>query len=140
VRPDKLALAALKATLAHYLKGEVNRIPIWQMMSLQQDELEERARRWQAQLGPRASVERSRSTIGGGSLPGETLDTWVVSLRCDDLPGGVEGVAQRLRGSDSPVLGRIEEDRLLIDPRTVFPEEETSLLKVVAQALAGGER
>ena len=140
VRPDKLVLAALKATLVHYLKGEVDRIPIWHMISLPESELQERARQWQVQLGDRASMISSHSTVGGGSLPGETLSTWAVSLRCDDLPGGVEGVAQHLRESVPAVLGRIEGDRLLLDPRTVFPEEDPSLLDAVKHALSGGDR
>jgi L-seryl-tRNA(Ser) seleniumtransferase len=140
VRPDKLVLAALKATLVHYLKKEVDSIPIWHMISLPESELQERARRWQAQLGDRASVVSSFSTVGGGSLPGETLSTWVVSLRCDDLPGGVEGVAQQLRESVPAVLGRIEEDRLLLDPRTVFPEENSDLLNAVKRSLSGADK
>jgi len=140
IRADKLCLAALKATLLHYVKGETEKIPVWHMISLSAEELEGRAQRLQAEIGARASVAPGYSTVGGGSLPGETLTTWVVALRCADLPGGVEGVAQRLREADPPVLGRVEDDRVLLDPRTVFPGEEDVLIEAVRRAFTGGGR
>ena len=139
IRPDKVALAGLRATLVHYIKGEANRIPVWRMIALAEEELKERTHRWQAHLGPRACLVQSLSTVGGGSLPGETLATWAVALRCDGLVGGVEGVARRLRENTPAVLGRIENEQLLLDPRTVFPGQETALLTAVDEALAGGE-
>ena len=140
IRPDKLCLAALKATLLHYVKGETEKIPVWHMMSLSAEVLERRAQRLQAEIGARASVVPGYSTVGGGSLPGETLTTRVVALRCADLPCGVEGIAQRLREADPPVLGRIEDDQVLLDLRTVFPEEEGLLVQAVRRAFTGGGR
>ena len=82
-------------------------------------------------------MEPSRSAIGGGSLPGETLPSWVLALPCRDIPGGPEEVTRRLRSCDPPVVARIENDRLLLDPRTVLPEEEHLLVKGLKAALAG---
>ena len=136
LRIDKLSLAALTATLLHYVKQEaLEKVPIWRMMALSESELESRAHRWQETIGDRATVYQSLSTIGGGSLPGETLRTWVVALRCDDLPGAAEGVAQRLRQQQPPVIARIEEGRVVLDPRTVLPEEDDALLKAVKRAV-----
>jgi len=136
VRIDKMSLAALAATLLHYVKGEVEqKVPVWRMISTSAGELEDRAYHWQTVIGNRAFVLRGLSTIGGGSLPGETLDTWLLGLECDSLPGGAEGVIRRLREHSTPVIARIEGDRVLLDPRTVFLEEEDNLLRAVEEAL-----
>ncbi len=135
VRIDKLNLAALTATLLHYIKGEAeSKIPVWRMINTSPGELENRAYHWQTALTNRALVTRGLSTIGGGSLPGQTLDTWLLGLEGSVLPGGAEGVVQRLRESTTPVVARIGEDRVLLDPRTVFMEEEESLLRAVREA------
>ena len=136
VRIDKMSLAALAATILHYVKGEAEqKVPTWRMISTSAGELEDRAYHWQTSLGSKALVLRSLSTIGGGSLPGETLDTWVLALECDNIPGGAQGVVQRLREHSTPVIARIEEDRVILDPRTIFLEEEETLLRALKEAL-----
>ena len=134
VRIDKLSLASLSATLAHYLKGEAeNEIPVWRMISASEADLKKRAKLWQSVLGCSSSIEKSRSAVGGGSLPGETLPTWVLSLDCQNV--GAEGVMRRLRESDTPVVARIDENRVLLDPRTVLPEEDGPLLDALRSAV-----
>src|SRR5690606_26195976 len=128
VRPDKLALAALSATLTHYLKGEALRdVPVWRMISAPVDGLDERARRWASDLaaaGLDAAVVDSESVVGGGSLPGETLPTRAVAITV----ASPDGAARRLRSGDPPVIVRREEARLIVDPRTVLPRDEDDLL------------
>ena len=85
-----------------------------------------------------ARIEAARSAIGGGSLPGETLPTKVLSLPGASGPGGAAGLMERLRRGSPPVIARIEDDRVLLDPRTVLPEEETALLKRLQAALSLG--
>lgn len=136
VRIDKGSLAALTATLLHYLKQEAQKeIPVWRMVSTPLEKIKERAQHWQSQCGANASVEPSRSAIGGGALPGETLPSWVLALSCEGFPRGPEQVNERLRQADPPVVARIENDRVLLDPRTVAEEEEVELLAAVRQAL-----
>ncbi|MBF8266674.1 MAG: L-seryl-tRNA(Sec) selenium transferase [Dehalococcoidia bacterium] len=136
VRIDKLSLAALSATLLHYLKGEaLEKVPVWRMISMPIEELKGRADGWQGRIGAGAQVVHGLSTIGGGSLPGETLPTWLVALAADGLPGGAQGLARRLRQAEPPVIARIEEDRVIIDPRTVLPDEEEALLRAIVRAL-----
>ena len=136
VRIDKINLAALAATLLHYVKAEAEeKIPVWRMINTSAGQLEDRAYHWQSTMGPRARVLRGLSTIGGGSLPGEVLDTWLVALECEGLLGGAQGVVRRLRAHATPVIARIEGDRVLLDPRTVFMEEEDTLLRAVQEAL-----
>lgn len=136
VRPDKLTLAALAATLDHYLRGEAEQVvPVWRMIAAPGDALAARAERWAAALrdwGVPARVEAGQSPVGGGSLPDETLPTWLVALAVADPMA----LAARLRTGDPPVVARIERDRLLLDPRTILPEEDALLLAALAAALA----
>ncbi len=131
VRPDKLCLAALNATLLHYLRDEAPReIPVWRMISFPLAEIEKRAHNWVAALGA-GEVAESESTVGGGSLPGETLPTRVVAL-------GVKSpnaCAARLREQKQPVVARVVAGKITLDPRTVLPEEEAALLESVKNAL-----
>ena len=136
VRIDKISLAALAATLLHYIKGEAEaKVPTWRMISTSSGELEDRAYHWQTAIGSRSLVLRGVSTVGGGSLPSETLDTWLLALECDGVPGGAEGVVKKLREFSTPVVSRIEGDKVVLDPRTVFLEEEDNLLRAVREAL-----
>ncbi len=141
VRIDKLSLAALIATLVHYLRGEAEqKVPVWRMISAPLQQVEDRACAWEAGLNSlgriTATVEASRSAIGGGSLPGETLPTRVLAVAAGQGAGGVEGMLRRLRQENPPIVGRIEGDRALFDPRTVLPEEDEALLRGLKAALS----
>ena len=132
VRIDKLSLASLNATLVHYLRGEAEReIPVWRMISATSEELGERANRWKSLLTGKYGVVETRSAIGGGSLPGETLPTWALSLDAADVEGGADGVMRRLREGNPPVVARVEDERVLFDPRTVAPNEDDELLRAL---------
>ena len=138
MRIDKLSLAALAATLLHYLRRDaVERIPVWRMISATEDTIRERAEGWRSRVGAGAEVVPGRSAIGGGSLPGETLPTWLLSLGFPAESGGAAELARRLRKGSIPVMARIEGERALLDPRTVLPEEEEELLRALGSALAG---
>lgn len=103
------------------------------MISMPLDDIARRARRWARKLrqaGINASVIEGRSTVGGGSLPGETLPTWLVAIACDSP----DGLAARLRRNDPPVVARIEDGRLVLDPRTVAAEQEIQLLDAVCHS------
>ena len=136
VRIDKLGLAALTATLLHYLKDEAtSTIPIWMMIASSGDKLKRRAARWKRAIGSDASLVQGESAIGGGSLPGETLPTWLVALSAANTTGGAEALAARLRRSDQPVMARIQDDLVVLDPRTVLPEEERVLVRMAKGAV-----
>lgn len=135
VRADKLCLAGLSATLLHYLKDEAEReIPIWKMISTPLDTLRSRAESWAASLG-RGAVIAGRSTVGGGSLPEETLPTSLLSLKVEQ-PNQFLGW---LREQTPPIIARVEDGRVVLDPRTVLLEEEGALLAGVRSALAEQE-
>jgi L-seryl-tRNA(Ser) seleniumtransferase len=129
MRADKLCLAALSATLLHYLKGEAEReIPIWQMISATLDSLRQRAQDWSVSLGV-GEVKMSESTVGGGSLPGETLPTYVLTLKVDKP----DRFLAALRQAQPPVIARLEQDHVLLDPRTVLPSQDNVLKSILNQ-------
>jgi L-seryl-tRNA(Ser) seleniumtransferase len=133
VRIDKMTLAALEATLRHYQRHEAQtHIPIWRMISASTEKLAHRASNWATQLqahGISARLQRGESTIGGGSLPGETLPTMLLALDAAHIPIPLEDLAKRLRLRRIPIITRILRDTLLLDPRTVLDEQDGELLR-----------
>ena len=129
VRADKLCLAALSATLLHYIKDEAEReIPIWRMIAASLEDIERRARAWESFLG-QGDVIPGESTVGGGSLPGETLPTRLLAL---DV-ASPNRILARLRQGRLPVIARTQDARIVLDPRTVLEEQE----KVMLESLQG---
>ncbi|RMF00261.1 MAG: L-seryl-tRNA(Sec) selenium transferase, partial [Chloroflexi bacterium] len=141
LRVDKTTLAALQATLLAYLENKApDEIPVWQMISARPAVLARRARKWRAALQrhPQLAAVPARvidavSTVGGGSLPGQTLPTKALALEVESA----DALAQRLRRASvqPPVIARIENDRLLLDPRTVLPEQDAALVEALTVAL-----
>ncbi len=132
VRADKTCLAGLSATLLHYLRDEADReIPIWRMICTSAADLQARAQSWADALG-QGSVIPAESTVGGGSLPGESLKTYVLAL---DVKSP-DRLLKKLRQSDPPVIARTEADRVLLDPRTVLLEQDSSLVHSLRSALS----
>jgi len=126
VRTDKIRLAGLRATLVHYLKGEATvKVPVWQMIAVPLSDIERRARQWAREAGKSARIVDGETMVGGGSLPGGSLPTRLVAL-----PGG-KRLAEALRMQPVPVIGRVEKDRILLDPRTVLPEEDSMVIDAI---------
>jgi L-seryl-tRNA(Ser) seleniumtransferase len=131
VRADKLCLAGLTATLLHYLKNEAEReIPIWRMIATPLEQLQARAGAWVERLG-RGETIPGQSTVGGGSLPGETLPTCLAAFAVRRPDRALAW----LRQGAPPVIARVQAERLLLDPRTVLPEQEAALLRTLANVL-----
>lgn len=133
LRVDKMTLAALEATLSAYRRGRaVEELPIWRMIAASPEALRARAEVWRARLleqGVAAQLQPGASAVGGGSLPGETLPTTLLAVEHPDP----DAAAARLRRQPTPVIGRIQRDRLLFDPRTVLPEQEETLLTALTE-------
>jgi L-seryl-tRNA(Ser) seleniumtransferase len=124
VRADKTCLAGITATLLHYLKDETEReIPIWKMMSLTLEQVKVRAEAWRNQLG-QGDVVMGESTVGGGSLPNESIPTFLLSLSVKSP----DKFLKLLRKQNPPIIARTENDKVLLDPRTILPEQDTELL------------
>jgi L-seryl-tRNA(Ser) seleniumtransferase len=135
VRPDKMALAALGATLAAHLRGDAAyAVPVQWMLRRATDELAATAQRWCDALradGIPAGLASADGAAGGGSLPGETLPT-----TCVTLPGRTGSLLAALRAQPRPVVARAEQGRVWLDPRTVLPDDEAPLLEGVRAAWA----
>ncbi len=131
LRVDKVTLAALQATLLHYLKDEaVKEVPVWRMIAAKPDALRERASGWLGQLAGDWELVEGRSTIGGGSLPEESLPTWLLAYNADQP----NAFAAQLRRASPPVVARVDHDQVLFDPRTVLPEQDAQLLAGIRAA------
>ena len=140
LRADKLAYAALEATLLEHATGRAAQsVPVLAMIRAPVDALDARARRIAAGLAPAAgltlAVGAGESTIGGGTTPGLTLPTRVLRVRLDGC--GADGLEARLRGAAPPVIARIERDEVLLDLRTVQPAEDDTLAAVLARVASG---
>ncbi|HXF50400.1 MAG TPA: L-seryl-tRNA(Sec) selenium transferase [Dehalococcoidia bacterium] len=138
VRMDKASIAGLAATLQLYLAGQAAaRVPVWRMIATPVPAIARRARRWAREVGGGATVIESRSMVGGGSLPEESLPTRALAV---EPPAGVSAdeLAQRLRRHDPPVIARIERDRLVLDPRTVDPRDDAVVIAALRAATAAG--
>jgi L-seryl-tRNA(Ser) seleniumtransferase len=133
LRVDKLTYAALEATLLAYVKRDYAAIPVLRMMELPKAEIAVRAEALVARLGAnfKAELIDGESLLGGGSAPSAVLPTKLIALSCPHL--SADQFAERLRGSDPPVIARVEEGRVLLDLRTVFAEQDQTLGQILAQ-------
>jgi L-seryl-tRNA(Ser) seleniumtransferase len=124
LRLDKLIYQSLENTLRNLLLERWDAAPALAMIRQSADEIRARAEKLIACVaGIRAQVVAGNSVIGGGSTPEQSIPTWLIAIECDDPVAG----EARLRAGDPPVIARIEDDRLLLDLRTVFPREEAEL-------------
>ncbi|MDP9067812.1 MAG: L-seryl-tRNA(Sec) selenium transferase [Actinomycetota bacterium] len=141
LRPDKMTLAALEATLRMYLEGRGGELPLWQMASVPLERLEERARKMSVSVAIRVSADVKveplplSSVAGGGSLPGVELSSFGLSILSGERSAAE--LQRGLRYGDVPVIARVEDDRLILDLRTVPASEDDRLLALLLAALSG---
>ena len=129
LRVYKLTYAALEATLLAYVKRDHDAIPTVRMMRVTKEEIGQRARAMAQQIRSRrlkTEIIDGESVIGGGAAPSSGLPTQLLALTCQNLRA--DELAARMRGSDSPIVARVEEGRVLLDLRTVFPEQDELIL------------
>ena len=134
LRPDKLTLAALQATLAAYIRGTAEtELPLWRMLRMSAAETRSRAEAWCGLLEGALSCEvvEVQSPVGGGSLPGQTLGGFALALQ---PRRGASALAERLRTGDPAVVPRVEAGRVLLDPRTVAAADDAALVRAVLAA------
>jgi L-seryl-tRNA(Ser) seleniumtransferase len=140
IRIDKMSASALEATVKHYLEKEaVAKIPVWQMIAVNVQELELRAEfvvKKLTEAGIKAEIQDGSSMVGGGALPDQTLASKLVAIK-PSYP--LEDFARRLCLATPPLLGRIEGEHFLIDMRTVLPSLDATLIEVIKGASAKAE-
>jgi L-seryl-tRNA(Ser) seleniumtransferase len=125
LRVDKMTYAALEATLLAYVKREYGRIPALRMMSLGKVEIGARAESVASRVQSgkvKIEVIDGESVIGGGAAPSSVLPTRLLAVTCTGA--SADELSGRLRKSDPPVIARVEEGRVLLDLRTVFPDQD----------------
>ena len=137
LRVDKLTYAALEATLAEYAAGRAETtVPVQRMLTLTADEIRVRANAVATTLntieGWHAELVEGASAVGGGSAPGVELPTWLVAIDRRGLTSST--LEERLRQLTPPVIARIERDRVLLDLRTVLPDQDSHLLELIQRA------
>jgi L-seryl-tRNA(Ser) seleniumtransferase len=140
LRVDKLIYAALEATLASYLREKADEeIPVLRMLALAPDEIRKRAAALVERLSPLANlslrVEESTSRVGGGAAPEAEIPTFVVAL--SSPAASADQILTALRRHRPPVIARISEDRVLLDLRTIAPEEEPILEEAIRSVVSG---
>jgi L-seryl-tRNA(Ser) seleniumtransferase len=139
LRQDKLGLAALEGTLRLYLQPDrvVAEVPLFKAMAKRPDALKGEANRLAEMLAPLPGVAvrvvEGTSSVGGGTLPGVELPTWLVAVRPEAL--GVDELARRMRTGEPAVVGRIGEDQLLLDPRTLLEGDDSRVQAAMTEAL-----
>jgi L-seryl-tRNA(Ser) seleniumtransferase len=130
LRLDRIGILALETTLRIHLEGRGDQLPTLAMIQTSLEQLELRAKRLAAALEKhpriRAELKSGISMVGGGAAPVEGLPTVLVQLEVEGLSAAK--LEEALRASDPPVIARIEADRVVLDLRTVFPDEEGLIL------------
>jgi L-seryl-tRNA(Ser) seleniumtransferase len=138
LRVDKLTYAALEATLLAYIRRDHDSVPVLRMMRLSKDEISHRAEAIISQVtsaeahAPALTIELvdGESVIGGGAAPSAVLPTRLIALTHREL--SADELSNRLRASTPPVIARVEEGRVVIDLRTVFPGQDANLAAALA--------
>jgi L-seryl-tRNA(Ser) seleniumtransferase len=138
VRPDKVTLAILQETLNTYLEGAHAELPLWKLATAPAEELEARARALaeavtESTRSIKAEAVATTSISGGGSMPGAEIPSWGIALAHGEITA--DRLDAALRRGDPPVVGRIENDRLILDLRTVFPKQDEALARLVHESL-----
>ena len=129
IRIDKLNLTALSSTLLHYIKDEaIDKIPVWKMISADIESLKARVIDWQNKITIESNIIEGQSTIGGGSLPGQILPTYLLSISGLKIDCGVNEFFNKLLNNKFPIVARIEKNNIIFDPRTVLGDEESKLI------------
>ncbi len=129
LRLDKLVTQALETTLRHLLFEQWDLIPALRMIRMSPADIRGRAKRIAAKV-PNLELIEGKSVAGGGSTPEQSLSTWLIAV-----PGDPVDQERALRSQTPPVIGRIENDRLVLDLRTVFPQDEADLIKALSQII-----
>ena len=136
IRIDKLNLTALSSTLLHYIKDEaIDKIPVWKMISADIESLKARVIDWQNKITIESNIIEGQSTIGGGSLPGQILPTYLLSISGLKIDCGVNEFFNKLLNNKFPIVARIEKNNIIFDPRTVLSDEDSKLIDGINSCL-----
>jgi L-seryl-tRNA(Ser) seleniumtransferase len=132
LRADKIIYAVLETTLGAYRRERVDEIPVLRMLSMNKEEIRKRAEAFVAKLNGevKADIVDGFSAIGGGAAPAVQPETVLIALEVSGM--SADELEKKLRASDPPIIARIENDRVVLDLRTVSESEEPELLKILS--------
>jgi len=142
LRVDKLTIAALEATLRAYQRGALDEIPALRMIRMPAAEIAQRAQSFVERLRPElpadaaAEIIKGNSVIGGGSTPDQSLPTFLIAITSRRHSAAETETRLREPQLEAPVIARVERDRLILDLRTVSPDEEAELASAISSALS----
>ena len=137
LRVDKLIYAALETTLLAYVRHDHDAIPTLRMMRLSKAEIGARAEAMAARITTsklKAEIVDGESLIGGGAAPSSVLPTRLLALSCEGL--SADELSAHLRASEPPIIARVDEGRVLLDLRTVFPEQDSAVVASLTRIVA----
>jgi len=137
LRVDKLIYAALEATLLQYVRHDHDAIPTVRMMRLSKEAIGERTEALAAQVaapGLKVEIVDGESILGGGAAPSSVLPTRVLAVTCEGL--SADELVALLRGSEPPIIARVDEGRVLLDLRTVFPQQDATVVAALNRIVA----
>ena len=131
LRVDKMFYAALEATLLAYLREDYDAIPALRLMRVSEEDLQHRAEHIARHLrvsSPALEIEvvPTQSVLGGGAAPGSTLASRALAVRAAGMTA--DALLERLRRWETPIIARVEDERVLLDLRTVFPAQDESIV------------
>jgi L-seryl-tRNA(Ser) seleniumtransferase len=134
LRVDKMFYAALEATLLAYLREDYDSVPTLRMMRISEDDIAQRTEHMARQVridAPDLEIEviACRSVLGGGSAPGATLPSRALAIKCAHL--GANELLDALRRNDPPIIARVEDGRVLLDPRTIEPANDAIIVSAL---------
>jgi L-seryl-tRNA(Ser) seleniumtransferase len=139
LRVDKLIYASMEATLLAYVRHDHDAIPTLRMMRLSKEAIGERAEALAARIaGSKLKIEivDGESILGGGAAPSSVLPTRLLAVTCEGL--SADELSAQLRGSEPPIITRVEEGRVLLDLRTVFPEQDAAVVAALSRVAVAG--
>ena len=137
LRVDKLIYAALEATLLAYIRRDYDAIPVLRMMRLTKEEVGQRAQAVAKKIASsklKTEIVDGESLLGGGAAPSSILPTRLLAVTCETL--SADELSARLRASEPPVIARVDEGRVMLDLRTVFPEQDAAIASALSRISA----
>ena len=132
LRLDKVLLAGLIATLQMYLTESYIDIPIWNMISKSKEDMLKIVKHWKDKLDYEfLHIEESKAMIGGGSMPEQHVNSYLLSIDFDNLSINASQFSKKMINKPTPLIGRVKDNKFILDPRTLLDKQDVEVLKLL---------
>ena len=136
LRLDKVLLAGLIATLQMYITESYIDIPIWNMISKSKEDMLKIVKNWKDKLDYEfLDIEKSKAMIGGGSMPEQHVNSYSLSINFDSLSISANQFSKKMINKPTPVIGRVKDNKFILDPRTLFNKQDVEVFKLLEEEL-----